>query len=395
MSPGTLLYIGGFELPDRNAAALRVLSNAKILRDLGYKVVLIGVRKSKLKGLLQYPGTIDGFECWSVEYPRTKKEWGQYLTGLSCIGELLDKYSDGFSGIICYNYPALAQWRLFSKCRKLGGKCIADITEWYDASGGSSMLRLAKAIDTWLLMNVVNRRSDGVIAISRMIAKFYSGRRFPVVELPTLFDTGEIRDPMRAAGSSHSKKFIYVGNPFSVGRVNKARSNVKDRLDVCVKLFKRLDEAGYDFYFDIYGVDISDYLSVFPEDADLIGAANQKIRFHGRVDNKFARDLVAKSDFSIFIRDPSRVTLAGFPTKLAESVSVGTPVITSDQENLRKYANTPGLFLLKRGLEYGYLESFMQLTADDLCRLKRDTFESKKFDFHRYIDEFAYFLDEI
>ena len=36
-----IIYIGGFELPDKNAAAHRVLGNAKILRELGYKVILI------------------------------------------------------------------------------------------------------------------------------------------------------------------------------------------------------------------------------------------------------------------------------------------------------------------------------------------------------------------
>ncbi|MCK9163882.1 MAG: hypothetical protein M0O93_06000 [Bacteroidales bacterium] len=38
----TILYIGGFELPDKNAAAQRVISNGKILRDLGFNVVYIG-----------------------------------------------------------------------------------------------------------------------------------------------------------------------------------------------------------------------------------------------------------------------------------------------------------------------------------------------------------------
>ena len=32
---GRVLYAGGFELPDRNAAAHRVLNNAKILKALG------------------------------------------------------------------------------------------------------------------------------------------------------------------------------------------------------------------------------------------------------------------------------------------------------------------------------------------------------------------------
>ena len=39
---GTILYVGGFIiLPDKNAAAQRVVSIAKILRDIGFEVVSI------------------------------------------------------------------------------------------------------------------------------------------------------------------------------------------------------------------------------------------------------------------------------------------------------------------------------------------------------------------
>ena len=40
---GTILYVGGFELPDKNAAAHRVLNNAKIFRELGFHVIFCGI----------------------------------------------------------------------------------------------------------------------------------------------------------------------------------------------------------------------------------------------------------------------------------------------------------------------------------------------------------------
>lgn len=48
-SKGTIIYVGGFELPDKNAAAQRVLSIAKILRELGYDVIFLGVDKTLKK----------------------------------------------------------------------------------------------------------------------------------------------------------------------------------------------------------------------------------------------------------------------------------------------------------------------------------------------------------
>ena len=38
----TVLYVGGFGLPDRTASALRALCNAAVLRAAGYRVVIAG-----------------------------------------------------------------------------------------------------------------------------------------------------------------------------------------------------------------------------------------------------------------------------------------------------------------------------------------------------------------
>ena len=39
----TIIYIGSFEMPDKNAAAHRVLNNARNLRELGFNVVFVGL----------------------------------------------------------------------------------------------------------------------------------------------------------------------------------------------------------------------------------------------------------------------------------------------------------------------------------------------------------------
>ena len=42
-----ILYIGGFEMPNKNAAAQRVLSIAKALREGGYDTLFYGITKSE------------------------------------------------------------------------------------------------------------------------------------------------------------------------------------------------------------------------------------------------------------------------------------------------------------------------------------------------------------
>ena len=66
-----VLYIGGFELPDKNAAAQRVMTNAKLLREMGYEVIFIGISKD----IAHAPQMVDGFESRSIAYATSVKEW--------------------------------------------------------------------------------------------------------------------------------------------------------------------------------------------------------------------------------------------------------------------------------------------------------------------------------
>ena len=62
-----VLYIGGFEVPDRNAAAQRVVGIAKSLRQLGYEVTFLNVLKTDIKKRGERREYF-GFSC--VEYSK-------------------------------------------------------------------------------------------------------------------------------------------------------------------------------------------------------------------------------------------------------------------------------------------------------------------------------------
>ena len=47
MAKGTIIYMGNFALPDKNAAAHRVMINGKIFKDLGYRVAYLGVTRDE------------------------------------------------------------------------------------------------------------------------------------------------------------------------------------------------------------------------------------------------------------------------------------------------------------------------------------------------------------
>lgn len=210
MSKGTIIYIGGFELPDRNAAAHRVLANGKILRELGYEVVFLGVDGTQATGAELLRSDFFDFECWSVPYPAGVVAWLKYILGLTSILKFLKKRrTDRVVGVICYNYPAVAQGRIKFLCQRAGMKMIADATEWYEASAGSFIHRVVKFLDTSLRMHIVHRLADGIFTTSKYLTEFYASREKVIVELPTLFDSGRFPSPPQRE-SILRKQFIYV-----------------------------------------------------------------------------------------------------------------------------------------------------------------------------------------
>ena len=63
MAKGTIIYMGNFELPDKNAAAHRVMNNGKIFKDLGYRVAYLGVtRDESFAGIKQSKYNPDIYE---------------------------------------------------------------------------------------------------------------------------------------------------------------------------------------------------------------------------------------------------------------------------------------------------------------------------------------------
>lgn len=46
------------------------------------------------------------------------------------------------------------------------------------------------------------------------------------------------------------------------------------------------------------------------------------------------------SDFSVIIREPTRKNMAGFPTKLAESMMAGCPVLLNSTSDISKFVHS-------------------------------------------------------
>lgn len=361
-----VLYIGGFEMPDKNAAAQRVLSIGKALRACGYDVKFYGVTNTN-----DVIGVVDNFVYEAVPHPNGLLKWISYAIGNGIIDYIKQDQPDY---IITYNYPAIAQERVIRYAKKYGIKMIGDITEWYRATS------TPKIIDTWLRMRFSNFHLDGIITISDYLSKFYQKRY--IVQLPPFVDKKEAKWNIKPTKHNDDSKIrlVYIGT-----------GSIKDRLDIIIKNIQKIDSNR--FSLDIIGITEDQFHQIYTSEIDFNSLPY--IHFYGRMPHLDAIRYLKNADFQIFFRDNIRVNNAGFPTKLVESFSAGIPVITNKISNVSDYIiNEKNSFIIEQ-LDENAIEDVLQrlsvLTKDEIIEIK-ENIDINMFDYHNFIRDLDKFM---
>ena len=127
-----ILYIGRFELPDKEATANRVVANAKLFRDLGHEVILAGWTEDVAACDGWKQNCFYGFDCYEKHKALTSYEKYLMFSNASPELELLKTHRPDI--LIAYDFPAVALKKLMKFCKKNGIKCICDVSEWYTNS---------------------------------------------------------------------------------------------------------------------------------------------------------------------------------------------------------------------------------------------------------------------
>lgn len=374
---GTIIYIGGFRLPDGNAAGPRVLNNAKIFRELGYRVVFIDVADKVDSDVEKNFRNIEGFDCYSKKYP-SREKWFSYLTSISDFKKIYKKYND-VKIVVTYNYQSVAFLKLKKFCAKNKIRLLSDCTEWYPKSKN-----IIKNIDSEMRMKYIQKRIDGVISISRFLHEYY--KEYNSVQIPPLVDSDD--EVWIKKEKNHEEIiFSYVGSP----------GKHKDKLDMIIDALSRI-KTERKYIFKVIGITKEQYLEYYPEHEEKLNILAGKVEFLGRIQRDSALNFLKESDFSVFFRPDTLVTRAGFPTKYAEAVTCGIPVITNCTSNLDEY--------LKDGINGFIINGFemkdIKETFEKVFKQKDEEIKSIKkyceenndlFDYRKYIEDIGNFVD--
>lgn len=362
-----ILYIGGFEMPDKNAAAQRVLSIAKALRESGYETHFYGISQSD-----DLDGNVEGFSYESCSHPEGTIEWIKFALGNGIIDYIRKKSPDY---VFLYNYPAIAQVKVISYCKLHGIKTVGDITEWYRP------ISFPKRVDTWLRMRFSNKRLDGIIAISKYLADYYQNKN--LIQLPPLVDKQEKKWQIQPRNRKDDKvNLVYIGT-----------GSIKDRLD---KIIKGINQAGSDrFHLDVIGINKNQYYNIYQNSVDF---SSMDIVFHGRLPHQEALEYLMSADFQIFFRDDIRVNNAGFPTKFVESMSAGIPVITNRISNIDDYIkNGANSFMIEHPDDdeiCEVLKKVSNLSRTEIDLIKNNCLKDD-FDYRNYIGVLDTFMKSL
>jgi hypothetical protein len=398
-----VIFVGGFEFPDGNAAATRIISIADVFKQAGFDTVLIGVcRDPKMAvGTMRHASSsLADTDVREVRYPQSVREWMRRLGDTSHVQNLLNgDYAGRVPTIVCYNYPALAQYRLLRLARRYGGQAIGDISEWYATERSLSVKSVIKNIDTAVRMRIVNKQMDGLIVSSPFLDSYYRSHVMHRIKIPTLV---ERRNTCASAPivspDGAPKKLFFAGSGFDAAAIGKTSEGLKDRLDWVLEMLDDPALTGL-YYLNVFGVTKSAFCEVCPTQVDRVERLSDRIKFHGRRPRADVIGYLKISDYAFFLRKPTRVTRAGFPTKFSEAISHGTPVLTNPMENLETFlhdgTNGFSLDLHDRVAASQTLQKALSLSPEAIKALKTACLAQTDFRPHQYVDTVRRFISNM
>lgn len=396
-----IVYVGNFAFPLGNAVAKRVLGIGTALSLAGYDVIYIGEDKDVKLGEISEEMHYEQFRYYNIHKPISQIEHYRYIRDVKNIRKKLQEWQKNgeISALIfCGTKSALFAYNIVRVCKKLQIPIIADSMDWLNSRTGNLLFDFIKQLDINFELCFVNKKADVIIAISEYLKRYYEKCGLETVVIPPIC-------PYNSMISYNNKNdrisFIYAGVPCRLGRPLKRAEDAKDRLDLAIRLLYSIHKKGYDYQFQVYGLSKEQYVVIYPEQNSMIEelTAFGKLSFMGYAKEDVVRKAVEVADFTILLRNTNRVTMAGFPTKIAESISLGTPVITTETSDINKYIcdGIDGYFLDILNMEKAEEKLVHIIEQREYCIeiLKKNTRENNCFRPKTYVEKLEWVLDTI
>ncbi|XJS11011.1 glycosyltransferase [Aerococcaceae bacterium WGS1372] len=318
-----LFYIGS-AFPNGSAWAIRGQNLAKLFEKLGYNVHIISrftLDEEYEKGKVNKFDGID-YEAISNKDSRLSRFYS-HITDLQVIKSyILNNDVDiFFTSSVPMMYKPLKKF-----LDKMNIPLYIEQCEWFD----SKNFKLGKYDPNYrkMIASINNEfhKSSGIVAISSFLENHYKKLGANVIRIPTILNVNNIDFEIIKPFNPNKIKLIFAGN---IGGQKELLGPIFEAISIV--------QNDIEIEFNIFGPTKAQVIDNIEMDEEIFNKISKSINMRGRVPQTVILEEVKKSDYMIFMRPERRSSEAGFPTKLAESFSVGTPVISNATGDINKY----------------------------------------------------------
>lgn len=391
------LYLGPFRFPNGDAAASRVLNNIRILKAIGYDVDVLSFggkyqeKDKTAEGKYQYDG-IPYIITNDIDTHTWKERLRRYFLPPQNAWKIIYSNIERYDVIIAYNPSWTLNIPLIRLCKKHDKKIILDLTEWYSSSDfpGGKWTPLYWLSE--LNMIYIQKMYRNIIPISTFLSKYYSSLH--QIILPPLISCNDtkwyrsIDDIPLIIRKFSGKKIIFAGTPAK-----------KDLLANLLQAGLSLIKSGIPIQFIILGVDNIQSKSFFSSNE--YKSYTNNFVFLGRKPQEEVPAYYKLADFSAIIREPNRKNTAGFPTKMAESMASGCPVLLNETSDLSDFIEDMGNAIVIKDFTIDSIEVGLRrisLLSNEEVNMMKQTARMvawDKFDYHQYLMSVKQFIQQI
>ena len=392
LSQKSIIYVGPTPFPSNSAASMRIQGNALALKKAGYNVVILAGQvadcskelKSTEYGLTIIPVGERTFES----YPRLLKHVLYFNMGRKTLTKLENLDID-LHAIILYSGYSPFLLKLLPWCKKRNIPLVFDTVEWYEPQKAFTKWINPYYLNIEFAMRILLVKTKNIIAISSYLETYYADKGCNTVRIPPILDTQKM---LYRLDSNENKRVVisYTGFP-----------GYKDLFNNYLEAVLTIDPEGKQMVLHVAGVS-EEQLFKFPAFTRReITKLPSCIISEGFVPHARAVEITREADFSVLQRRDKRNANAGFPTKIVESLSCGTPVIINYTSDLRYYIEDEkeGIVCTDSSAQ-SLVEAFKRVLAlpqEQILQMRhhaRKRVESS-FDFRNYTSALQSFIEHI
>ena len=324
MNIKTIIYITPVVVPSSCAASKRIVANVKLLKLLNYEVSIYTGEEIKESFFLDGIKIIPSGK--GIEKTIGIRKFIAYIKSIKGILTKLNESDTlNLKAIILYSGYSFYLSPLIKWSKRKNIPLTFDAVEWYTPAKKAHWFLKPYYWNTEIAMRYYIPKTKNVIAISTFLEKYYQSKKCNTVAIPPLFYK------KTSTSIEKEKSYVQLSYTGSPGR--------KDNLNEIIIAILEINEAQLtkEIKFEIAGINEEQLLCypIFLEKS--ITELPKNIKAHGYISMNLAQEITSNSDFSILFRKNDKTNTAGFPTKVVESLSLGTPLFLNYSSDLHLY----------------------------------------------------------